>query len=999
MISFLKSVAMAYASRYADLSDFLFLFPNKRSGTFFLKYLGESTVQDAMIAPAIMSVAEFVADTANKAVASRLDLIFMLFEEYCKLLGADAGDVDSVDFDSFRSWGETVLSDFSEVDKHLVNPDEIFKNVKDFREIASNFLTEDQKQVMAEYFGRTDFCDSSSFWKDFDREEEELSDIKKKFLYLWRIMGTLYHNLKDALSEKSLASPGGVYREALVRIEANDGHVAGFKKVVVVGFNALSASEHAIFRQLRDADPYPGFDSYADFFWDATGPVLTNDINSASKFVKSNIKAFPCPDWVLPYLKRSDCQQMPGKLTVAGSPSNSAQVKIAGAMLADLRKRLDSDAFKDARVAVVLPDEGLLLPLLYSLPKGMGDVNLTMGYSFKLTSVVSFVTHLRLLYSNMRVVDSQNVFYHRDLRNLLSHPFCMAIFGADKIRKVNGYLNRHHKVTITTGELRNFSVEAADMVSILKKDASPVEIVGQLSEILHNVAAMLPAEGESVMKTRLETDHLNIYCDALSRLTDILGEYSIRMKSATTFKMIDRLLAGQTIGFEGEPLSGLQVMGLLETRSLDFDHIYILSANERVLPMRARTKSFIPDTLRRAFGMPPSNYSESIFSYYFYRMISRAKEVTMIYDSRTGGGVRSGDVSRYVLQLRHLYSKGNLLEEDWKFLLSGKTPSDPGIAKTPDIYSLISDFYAPEGKHNLSSTSLNSYRECQVRFFYQHVLGINTDPDESEFIGAIEAGNILHGFMLDLYLPADKQKKYLDEPVEVDSSFIKNLLADKDALEKRLTRIVNKEHYHLPDNELDTPLGGATAMVASEILNQAINVLRHDLRLTPFKIYGCEISEKLAVTLKSGKTVNFKFAIDRLDEIDIDGKPQLRIVDYKTGKIKLQAPDIESLFAGGYESEQIFQLGTYAWLLSKRPATRGLEDVRLEIYNVPKIHKGDDELPKLEGETIYNYREIGQEFDARIDAMIESIFSDPQFSAPADDAPCLYCRLRGLCKK
>lgn len=1000
MISFLKSVAMAYTSRYSDLSDFLFLFPNKRSGTFFLKYLRETMGRNAMLSPEIKSIAEFVADVAKKTVASRLDLIFMLFEQYRAILNVHAGEEDeTVDFDSFRSWGETVLSDFNEVDKHLVDPDEIFKNVKDFREISSNFLTEEQRQVMAEYFGHSDIADVSKFWKDFDREEDDLSEVKKKFLHLWRVMGPLYHKMTGALDARQLASPGGVYREALKNLKLSDGRVGGVKKIVVIGFNALSVSEYFIFKQLRDADPYPGFDCYADFFWDATGPVLKDDDNSASKFVNANIKNFPCPEWTLPSLKLSDKGTLPEKMTVAASPSNSAQVKIVGNMLAELRGRLSKDAFKDARVAVVLPDENLLLPLLYSLPKGMGDVNLTMGYSFRLTSVVPFVTHLRLLYTNMREADSMPVYYHRDLRELLSHPYSVAIFGNPDIRKIIGYLNLHHKITISLSEIKNISPRVAEILSIFQKDSGALALIDSLTEILLRVADLISHSDDNTMKSRLEYDHISLYIDSLARLRDIIGEYRVDMKAATTFRLIDRMLAGQTIGFEGEPLSGLQVMGMLETRSIDFDYIYILSANERVLPMRARIKTFIPDTLRRGFGMPPSNYSESIFSYYFYRMVSRAKEVTMLYDARTGGGMRSGDVSRYVLQLRHLYAKGVLSQQDWKFRLSGKDSHDASVIKTPEIKALTEKFLAPEGDLNLSSTSLNSFRECQVRFFYQYVLGINADPEVTEFIGAIEAGNILHAMMLRLYLSETDRKRYLEKPVVVTADMIKKILQDRPALEQLLTRTVNEEHFHLKNEELDTPLTGATQMVAREILNQVVNVLRHDLQLAPLKIHGCEISERMAVEMKSGKKVNFRFAIDRLDEILIDGKPQLRIVDYKTGKIKLTADSMDAVFSGGYESEQIFQLATYAWLLSKRPQTAGLEDVRLEIYNVPNIHLGEVEIPILDDQKIANYMEISSAFASGLEAMIEGLFEDEKFRSPEDDSACNFCRLKGLCRK
>ncbi len=1002
MIPFLKSIALAYVSRYADLSEMCFLFPNKRSGTFFLKFLKEECGRKLTLAPEVMTISEFVGMLSEKAVASRLDQLFLLYEAYREMLGLpaamnDACDDGGVDFDSFWGWGETVLSDFSEVDQYLASPEEIFKNVKDYREISSNFLTEEQKEVMAEYFGRTDIGDPSKFWKNFDGEEERLSEVKRRFLHLWRIMWPLYQKLNDKLSERGLATTGGAYRLALENLKTSGRDYLPYKKVVAVGFNALSAAENGIFAELRDFEGYEGFDSFGDFFWDATGPVLTAGANSASKFVKANIKMFPAPEWAMPALKLSDNENMP-RLRVAGSPSNSAQVKIAGTMLAELRGRLTSDEITGAKVAVVLPDENLLLPMLYSLPDGMGDVNLTMGYPLRLTSVVPFMSMLRKLHYNKHTVKGDMAFYHRDVRLFLSHPFSHAIFGSNAIGKVFGYLDRHHKAMITLDEIRDISEKMALLLDASAIMATPKGVLQYMDSVLESVSEALPGMEGAMVKTRLEIGHIDVYRDSLRRLADILDEYACDMRPSTVFFLADKLLAGEKVGFEGEPLTGLQVMGTLETRSIDFDYIFILSMNERVMPRRARTKTFIPDSLRHAFGMPPSNYAESIFAYYFYRMISRAKEVTMIYDARSGAGLAGGDVSRYILQLRHLFAKDIMDEQDWKFVLTGKTPYDPSVEKNDEIKEVIS-LFMKEGGKNFSASSLNSYRECQVRFFYQNVLGISTDPEPSEYIDAITGGNILHDMMLSLYLQEEKRKKYLEEAVLMTSDKISGMLADSDRLWQLTTRTVNKLHFNMRDEELDTPLSGAAKIVGARIMEQVQRVLRHDLRLAPFKIYGCEIEETLRIKLPSGRDVNFKFAIDRLDEVKIDGEWRLRIVDYKTGKIKLSADTLEEVMAGDYRSEQIFQLFTYAWLLTKRGGDRGEIHVRTEIYDVPGMLKMKESLPEIGKEIIYDYYECAGYFSKEIEAMIDGVFDNPRFEATADEGRCMMCGLKRLCRR
>lgn len=1009
MIPFLKSIACAYASRYRDLSQICFLFPNKRSGTFFLKYLREECGRHIVISPEIMTISDLVTMLSGRVVASKLDLIFMLYECYRELRGlpslkhlrelspSNKDDEETVvqDFDAFRTWGETALSDFNEVDRYLADADAVFKNVKDYREISSNFLTEEQKEVMQEYFGHREAGSTEGFWKNFE-DEDTLSDTKKKFLHLWRILSPLYDAMSQKLASEGLATPGGVYRFAAEMLKEKGRECLPCKKIVVVGFNALSASELAIFSELNGFEGSDGYDSFCDFFWDATGPVLRSGDNSASRFVKANIKMFPSPAWASDAVSRSDTMTLPS-LRVVASPSNSAQTKIAGTLLSELRRRLKASEIEGAKVAVVLPDENLLLPMLYSLPDGMGNVNLTMGYPLRLTSVVPYVRMVRQLYRTRRAKEGEPLFFNRDLRMWLSHPFSHSTFGTGRIGKLTGYLDKYHKLTVTLGELREFIPEAAEMLDFgrMEKGVKPHEF---LDSILRRVEESMPASGTGMIKSRLETDHIEVYRDALRRLGDMLEEYGIPPHPDIVFSLADRLLAGETVGFEGEPLTGLQVMGTLETRAIDFDHIFILSMNERIMPLRARTRSFIPDSLRHAFGMPPSNYSESIFAYYFYRMISRAKSVTMIYDARTGGGMRSGDVSRYVLQLKHLFAQGEMDEQNWRFVLSGKEKLDAGVIKSEYIRQRLKSYLIETGGKNLSASALKSYRECGVKFFFKYVMGLDPDSKSSEYIDAIQVGNILHSLMEQLYLPEKMRAKLLDNPVMMQASTIKNLIDDEASLWALTLRTVNARHFNKPQDQLDSPLTGTSEIVARQIMRMAQRVMAHDLRLAPFSIHGLEVDEKMRIPLPSGRIVNFKFAIDRLDEIMVDGYPTLRIVDYKTGKIKLTADSIDEVVRGDHRSEQAFQLFNYAWLLEKRGHPRAKE-ARLEIYDVPKIFKPDEQLPVIGGEKVGHYSEYSMEFDAGIGKMIDSIFDDPKFEASTDEGMCAFCGFRTLCRR
>ena len=461
--------------------------------------------------------------------------------------------------------------------------------------------------------------------------------------------------------------------------------------------------------------------------------------------------------------------------------------------------------------------------------------------------------------------------------------------------------------------------------------------------------------------------------------------------------MAERMVASEKIGFEGEPLMGLQVMGTLETRSLDFKDIIILSMNEGIMPGKAFASTFIPETLRKAYGLPPARYAEEIFGYYFYRLISRAEKVTLIYDGRAGAGLKGG-VSRYILQLREFAAKEKINEEIWQYRLQNRERKGISIEKTPEIYKLLEGYFLEgEGRKNFSASSLNTYRECGVRFFLRNILNLNSDPGPEEYMDAISVGNVLHEVMMDLYMPKPLQKKLLSQPVVMDKDKLENILGHPEIIRDLVNLKIGKLYYK-DTNVEKTFESGVTAIMAEQIEELVKEVVKYDLGLAPFNLYGCEISRNIRVKLSSGKEVNFRFAIDRLDEITIEGEKRLRIVDYKTGGRKREANSLKDVFDGGYESEQIFQLFTYAWLLGKI-GFKGWEDVMTEIYFVPDLISGKGGLPKIDNREVTSFRPFMEEFGEGIESLVESIFMDPRFEKPKDTTPCNYCSFKSFCNE
>lgn len=1029
-LSFLDAIAKGYVENFDDLSEFVFVFPNKRSGTFFLKSLGSQLKGRTMLAPAVEPIADLVARLAGREPAPRIDLLFRLYNIYRRLEETSGGrkrkpasgkpeKEGMLDFEAFRSWGEILLSDFSEVDQYGVDPDSIFKNVTDFREISSNFLTEDQIRVLEQYFGYTPSRnDLERFWKNLV-PPKGLSDIKNRFLYMWQMMAPLYHALDEDLESAGMALPGTLYRLALERVREEGREAFDCRKIIFVGFNALSTTEALLFEEIRKAG---GFyederDSFSDFYWDGTGPVLNSSWSDSATFLRLNRKNFPSPDWMEPYLKACEVNDMPCDIRVVASPSNSSQAKIAGRRVSEIVKEIGAEKVKDARVAVVLPDENLLMPLLHALPEDLNDVNLTMGYSLRLTSVSTFLHHLRLLHSRSRVKD-EVTFYHEDLRLFLSHPFAHRLFGSRAVSALNTFMTRGHKVVVSLSDIRRIleeggcSGELAEVFDLRQYGEGRDGAIDYISDVLIKVDSAIAGGDSGVVKRHLDRSHISIYRDALERLRLSAAEHDISLGLQGVFYMIDKLLSGEHVTLEGEPLEGLQVMGLLETRALDFDHLVIPSLNDRIMPRKARHATFIPDSLRHGYGLPYSNYQESLFSYYFYRMISRARSVTLIYDARSGEGMRSGGESRYLLQLRYLYARDRIKFENFRFMLSDNTTAARPVEKTDEVMSKLHEFEVEDSKRNFSASALKKYMDCQVKFYLEVVENIRTDTEDTEFINAITQGNIVHYVMLQLYFPRDGQRRFLHERAVITEEYLRKLLDNPVRIRREVNRAINKEHFHLAAEELDRPVEGSAAMVAGHLVSQIRDIITYDMTHTPFQLAGGEMEGLYRWEFREGRKVNMKYAIDRLDVVNTDAGEQWRIVDYKTGRDDVTAEEPEEIFNGAPKAKNIFQLMLYANLMNKDlgfdhdvlPLIYSVGKLRKSGASVPKVgprvvdtssKKGSPVLPELKG-----HKDINGMFVDRLDGILRDIFDPTKPFLPAeDDSHCRYCKLQAACGK
>lgn len=1005
-LTFLESVAAAYASRYDEMSDMCFLFPNKRAGTFFLKALAGNLGERPMLAPEVTGVSEFMARVSGREVASRIDIIFRLYKVYRELLGRDGNlrtDEDLLDFDRFAPWAETLAGDFSEVDKYDVDAPALFRNVRDYREIQSNFLTEEQCDVIERYFGYRPVSENvERFWNSVGPEEER-SALKRKFVELWRLLPELYEGLLENLEADGLALPGSTFRQSMRLVRESGRAALPWSRVVVVGFNMLSTSEARLFAEMRDMKGDDG-EAYAEFFWDATGPVLSaaggETVSPAAATMRRNIRNFPMPGWAAPYLAMSDTDTMPGSIMVAASPSNAAQVKIASARVAEWLAEIGEDEIADARAAVVIPDENLLLPLIHSLPPGLKAINLTMGYSMRYTAVASFIYHLRRLQSRQRKSGGETGFYHEDFRLFMSHPLTQTVTGSDKANAINNEVSRLHLHVVTPEWIRQRSEKVAEMLTPLGRDTSVADTIGYMTRVLDMVDDALASDSDRIhmVNSKIERAQISLYQQALARLLTSVAAHGIEMRFTTVFHLADRLLSGETVTFEGEPLEGLQVMGLLETRALDFDHLVILSMNDKVMPRRSRPRTFVPDTLRRGYGMPSGNQSEELYAYYFYRLISRARDVTLVYDARAGEGMRSGGKSRFLMQLAMLHARGGVREKVYSFRLESSRRVPQPVAKTPSVMARLDEFRRNENGRNLSASALMNYCKCQVMFYYKNVVGVKDDVEVPDYIDAITMGNIVHDAMLNLYFPKALQKKYLTDRIVLDAARIEAVLDDSEGIVRAVRRAVNKEHYRLRPEELDRPLTGATAMVAERLAAMVTNAVRCDLAAAPIELVGGEVTGKTRWRAGESPEVNMKYALDRVDVI----KGRMRIVDYKTGSAHVEAKDADDIFNGAYNAKYMLQLLLYAHLLEQvmPKCDRGaaVKGISMSIFDVNREPADVRCEPSVGKKKISAHSLVSDEFLKGMERVLCDIFDEGKpFEPTADEANCAFCRYGYLC--
>ena len=834
MTPFLKQTAAHYYAQ-GNPESTCFIFPNRRSAAFFKKFLRDLVAQDPgavpFTAPAMVTIGDFFYKVAGKKATDRVVLLLALYEEYRKLYPK------AETLDEFIFWGDTLLSDFDDIDKYLAAPDQILRNVADFKNMADNYshLSETQAEAIKRFLGH--FREGGSLSVEMEND----GSYKARFLRIWDILGPLYRNFNASLDASGHCYEGKVYRslaESLDTTPAVDLLSKAFpdtSRYVFVGLNALNECERRLLGKMRDA-------GVAEFCWDYSSEMIRDPRNKSSFFMSRNVTDFPAAF-------KPDPEGLPEtEFNTLSVPSGVGQAKALASLLGPA---------PGIETAVVLPDEKMLIPVINSIPPEVTSLNVTMGYPMDGSELWSLVREACAMQSHMRLKDGKWHFYHRQVWGVFSNGVLKSVLG-EQGRGIVENIKKGVKYYVCEDEFKGDPVLESIFRPVVKDAAdnsgSAVDaICGWLQDMLRTVAPLLGAGGEEGSDDRsVEMD----FARELYLLVGRLAAIRPQVLPATCFKLISRLAAGLSVPFRGEPLRGLQIMGPLETRALDFDNIVILNCNEGMFPRRSVSSSFIPPELRKGFGLPTYEYQDAVWAYYFYRLIQRASKVWMVFDSRPDG-LKGGEQSRYIRQLEMHFGvpvRSYVVSAP----IGGNEIAD-SIPKTDEDIKALKEGY-------LSASALQSYLACPAKFYYHSVCRLRADDEVSESLDAGMIGNVFHKTMESLYRNRRR----------VTRADLEAIIKGKDAIRDKVRELIMDELHTFE-------ITGRTLIFEDVVCSYVHKALGRDLEL--LDAYGSDSFEILGLELGChGEIGGYKFygIIDRLDSF---APGEVRVVDYKTGKV------------------------------------------------------------------------------------------------------------------
>lgn len=944
MDPFLKQVVRHYHSQ-GGVSRLCFIFPNRRSQVFFTKHLGEAVKHSGIpvAAPKMFTIKDFFYRVSDESSSDRVSLLLELYESYSHL------NKNTESLDDFVFWGDVLLGDFDDVDKYLVDPFRLFTNVSDFKEIQDtySYLTENQRKAVEDFVSH--FRSDGKLTVNL---ESDNPNVKERFLRIWNLLFPLYKDFRERLSGKGMAYEGMVYRALAERIKtesASDVLGEAFKdvdKYVFVGLNALNECEKTVMRRMKNA-------GIAEFCWDYSSRLIKDPLNKSSFFMSKNVEEFPQSFTLDP-----DGLKDP-EIEVISVPSSVGQTKLIPGLI------------KNEEHAIVLPDESLLIPVLNSIPPRIQDINVTMGYPMQGSSFFEFMTIVSAMQMHLRRKDGEWYFYHSQVWTVFSSSLFRKAIKDDSAaaEKVKG-IKKGMKYYIPMAELNGHPV--FDLVFkpvVTDPKAASSEQISRLCEyqrsVIKGIAALLT--DDPGMAVELE------FAKAVYDSVNILKAKNLNVLPATYFRLLNQLLAPVSVPFNGEPLKGLQIMGPLETRSLDFKNVVILSCNEGMFPRRSVSSSFIPPELRKGFDLPNYEFQDAVWAYYFYRLIQRAEKVTLIYDSRTEG-LKNGEESRYIKQLEYHFG----LPMKRRFSKSSASIK----AEVKDVPKTAEDVEAVRNAY-LSASALKNYLDCPAMFYYKTVKGLKKKDEVSEDLDAGMLGNVYHQTMQILYGPEGRT---------VTKANLKSLLGNRGEIKETAKKLILEQLHSFE-------VTGRNLVVEDVIVEYVVKTIERDIELLDetgsdgFRILGLE--------KKFLQEIDGLHFIGYVDRMDVLRPGEVRIVDYKTGKVEDKDVNIsdenakavvDALFGNDNNGRPkiAFQLFLYDLFCRQDTRVKGFRMVNTIYPPANLFTEPVKDVPVSE-----EFMKLTEE---RLHSLLMEITSlDVPFKRTDNDKTCSWCDFRMIC--
>ncbi|MDN3668043.1 PD-(D/E)XK nuclease family protein [Echinicola jeungdonensis] len=951
MESFLKETARDILTNYPNLSRITVVLPNRRAGLFFNRHLGH-LINEPQWMPEVKTVEDLFYELAGQKSADPLTLIFELYKVYTDLKS------NPETFDRFYFWGEMILKDFNDLDQFLVDPEKLYGLLEDIKTLEGDisYLTEGQIELIQQ------------FWKSFERDG---GPQQEKFVKFWQILLPLYRSYQGALEIAGLGYSGKLYRKVVENLEDIP---KPENQYIFVGFNAFTGTEERLIKHyIKQFD--------AQIYWDLDAYYIQSKVQEAGLFFRDYQK-----DKIFgptfPKEMPSHIQSQPPTIKSYVTPLKVSQANLISHILESSGQ---NEALEET--VVILPDEQLLFPVMQQLPSNIDKVNVTMGYPIRNAPVYAFLEAVLELQRYVKLEEGEIKFYHRPVKELLSSVY-LRTGQTDFVHDFLTKTQEQNKVYISQQDL----YRGGKLFELIFQKLSAQELFGYLETLIKELAEMLVEE-------KLQRSYLYQCHKQLVRLKEIFKEQKdIEVSLEFFIRLFRQIFREVRLPFEGEPLEGLQVMGVLESRNLDFKKVIIANMNEGSFPPSASLNSLIPFNVRKGFGLPVQEQNDAIYAYTFYRLLHRAEELHMIYATASDQG-KVGEKSRYIHQME--VELGIEIPEEVVFtpVDLGSTP-EISIPKTPAVKELMDKYLLQEEGKSItafSPSALNVWLDCRLKFYFQYLANIREQDKVEEEVDAAVFGNLAHYSLENLYKGFIYRKKRRVVERE-DFENLKEFVFP--AIEKSI-----RDFYHLSE-EKDTRLSGQLAIVRDVLQHYIQELLKMDMSSAPFELISLEKDQhyKTSVPIEVGgriQNVVIKGIIDRVDRQD----GTVRLIDYKSGMDKKEFKGIDSLFEreNKNRNKAAMQTMIYGLLykakfpdnqLALKPAIYNLREIFGDDFN-PYLQLKPEKGPKVE---VNDYRDYEVDFERGLKRLFEEIFDPEQPFDQTDDLDkCNYCPYKDIC--